>query len=236
MSTAIIVPCRNEAGTINELLQAIYAHLKPKDSMIIVEGGSTDSTWNVVSQFAFDKQNTMAIQQNGTGKFDAVLTGIKMAKADYVMIWDADGTVSFSDNLIIYEYLEEGFFLITGDRLRGEREKGAMQFMNLLGNWAFAIVWGFLLNRSPLDSLCGTKKFPSRMMEECPKWLLRDDPYGDFAILGTAKQMKIKVNSIPVRYSARKYGKTNIYRWSGGIKLLRIVFKLAVKRRVGFIE
>jgi len=37
------------------------------------------------------------------------------------------------------------------------------------------------------------------------------------------------VKSIKVDYSARKYGKTNIKRWSGGFQLLKLVITIVVK-------
>ena len=227
MTTAIIVPCRNEAGAIQNLLKSILSNLKIGDEIIVVEGGSYDATWDIVSKFASKHHEVTALQQGGKGKFDAVLTGINSTKQEIVMIWDADGTVSFADNLKIYDFERDYNYLITGDRLRGTREKGAMQFANLLGNWFFAIFWGVLLKRGPIDSLCGTKKFQRDLLAKSPAWLIDTDPYGDFAMLGTALFEEFRVYSIPVDYSARKYGKTNIHRWSGGLTLLKLILRIS---------
>ena len=145
------------------------------------------------------------------------------------MIWDADGTVSFADNMKILQYHDSDPYLLTGDRLKGEREKGAMQFSNFIGNWFFAVIWGLILGRKPLDTLCGTKKFPTSLIEGSPKWLISKDPYGDFSIFAMSKIKNISVRSITVDYSARKYGKTNIKRWSGGFQLLKLVITIVVK-------
>jgi glycosyltransferase involved in cell wall biosynthesis len=159
--TSIIVPCRNEAGAIESLLASILNSIEPHDEIIVVEGGSFDTTWDVVTNFRKRNPQVITIQQSGKGKFDAVLEGIKISKKDYIMIWDADGTVSFADNMKVLHYHESGPYLLTGDRLKGQREKGAMQFSNFIGNWFFAVVWGLILARKPLDTLCGTKKFPT---------------------------------------------------------------------------
>ena len=120
MSTAIIVPCRNEAGEIELLLKSILTHLKVGDTLIVVEGGSYDPTWEIVSNFASNNSNVVALQQKGTGKFDAVLTGIEIAKQHFIMVWDADGTVSFKDNLTIYDFEEKQDYLPDTGRLDGE--------------------------------------------------------------------------------------------------------------------
>jgi glycosyltransferase involved in cell wall biosynthesis len=230
MTTAIIIPCRNEAGEIRNLLECVLANLKLADEVIVVEGGSYDATWDIVSRYANANDNVTAVKQSGKGKFDAVLTGINLTNKDYVLVWDADGTVSLSDNLKIYDFQHEGNFLITGDRLRGSREPGAMQYANILGNWFFAIFWGLLFHRKPFDSLCGTKKFEKALLLDCPKWLIKRDPYGDFAMLGSALFKRIPVYSFPVDYSARKYGKTNIRRWSGGSRLLLLIIRITLNR------
>jgi glycosyltransferase involved in cell wall biosynthesis len=228
-NTSIVVPCRNEAGEIDALLFSILNSIDPSDEIIVVEGGSIDETWEVVTAFKRNNPQVTTIQQSGVGKFDAVMAGIKISKKDYIMIWDADGTVSFSDNMKILKYQNSEPYLLTGDRLKGKREKGAMQFSNFIGNWFFAVVWGFVLGRKPLDTLCGTKKFPSSLIEGSPDWLISGDPYGDFTILAMSKIKKFSVHSIPVDYSARKYGKTNIKRWSGGFQLLNLVIKVSIK-------
>lgn len=231
MSVAVIVPCRNEAGEIESLLTAILKNIKPTDQLIVVEGGSYDPTWEIVSDFAKKNPKVLAVQQDGKGKFDAVLTGVRFASHDYVMVWDADGTVSFQDNLKIYNFEQKEDFLITGDRLRGQREPDAMQFFNVIGNYFFAIWWGILLKRAPLDSLCGTKKFPKELFSRSPRWLIDKDPYGDFAMLGAAMLQKLSIVSISVDYAARRYGKTNIQRWSGGWSLFKLITLITIRKR-----
>jgi glycosyltransferase involved in cell wall biosynthesis len=232
MPTTVIVPCKNEAGEIQTLLQAIMNELDSEDQLVVIEGGSFDATWEVVKAFAKDNSNVIAAQQDGKGKFNAVLNGIELADHDYVMIWDADGTVSFSNNLEIYRFKTSGEFMITGDRLKGSREPGSMQKFNFLGNWFFAIAWGLILRRRPLDTLCGTKKFPRTLLKNAPSWYFERDPYGDFSILAAAHCQRIPVLSLPVDYTARKYGSTNIKRWSGGYSLLKFMVRNVVKGKL----
>ena len=136
--TSIIVPCRNEAGSIESLLSTILNHIDSRDEIIVVEGGSFDATWDVVSNFGRMHSQVRTIQQSGKGKFNAVMEGIKLSKKEYIMIWDADGTVSFSDNIKILQFQNSNPYLITGDRLKGQREREAMQFSNFIANWFFA--------------------------------------------------------------------------------------------------
>ena len=230
--TAIIIPCRNESGNLIPLIEAIMAIIKSGDEVIIIEGGSSDSTYDEAVDL--EKRfpgKVRTFKQTGKGKFDAVLLGIEQTIFPVIMIWDADATVNFNQNHEIYLLPYGESQLITGDRLRGNRDKGAMRFANLMGNWAFALVWSGILRRSPIDLLCGTKKFPRSLITEAPNWLLELDPYGDFAIFAMAAQRKTPITSLPVVYHSRSYGKTNIHRWRGGMELLIITLVIIIRFR-----
>lgn len=219
MSISCIIPARNEAGHLRQVLSEVFSISEISD-IIIVEGGSTDKTYEVATEISSQNPSRVrVIKQSTTGKFNAVLSGVKVAKEDLIIIWDADGTVPlFEVTKIIKRSVKSGNPVI-GDRLRGRREQGAMQYFNFLGNWFFAIIWAPILKSKPTDLLCGTKIFNTLIFTKIPPWLLKIDPYGDFSLIATARFYNYTVESVPVNYQARNYGSTNINRWSGGIKL-----------------
>jgi glycosyltransferase involved in cell wall biosynthesis len=231
---SIIVPCRNESGNLIPLIEAITKIIHEGDEVIIIEGGSSDATYEeaILLENRFPN-HVRTFKQLGKGKFNAVIMGVRNSKLPVVMIWDADATVNFDQNHEIYLYPESTNRLVTGDRLRGKRDKGSMQFANFLGNWAFAILWAGILNSRPIDMLCGTKKFPRTLISSAPEWLLKVDPYGDFSIFAMAKANNVHITSIPVHYHSRSYGKTNIHRWSGGVELLKITLIIIRKFKFG---
>jgi hypothetical protein len=50
-----------------------------------------------------------------------------------------------------------------------------------------------------------------------------EDLYGDFELLLGSALLGLKVTNLPVRYRARRYGDTNIQRFSGGAMLAKLV-------------
>jgi glycosyltransferase involved in cell wall biosynthesis len=229
-STSIVVPCKNESGNLKPLIETLVSNIRSDDEIIIVEGNSSDSTYTEALdlQSKFPK-HIITLKQLNQGKFDAVLTGVKFSNCEIIMIWDADATVNFDQNFEIYSYSNLQPALITGNRLNGKRDKGAMKPLNLLGNWAFAILWGVLARKKPIDLLCGTKKFPRSLLENSPTWLHKLDPYGDFSLIAIAINKKLPIISIPVHYHARSHGATNIRRWKDGFKLLSITIIIHYK-------
>ncbi len=108
----------------------------------------------------------------------------------------------------------------------------AMRFFNLVGNKFFAAAFSWLLGQPVRDTLCGTKVLwrEDYVKIAANRYHLGDlDPFGDFDLLFGAARLNLQILEIPIRYGARRYGETNISRWSHGWLLLRMSFKAASK-------
>ena len=219
-----VVPIRNEAGNILSLIPEIRS-IKEISEVIIVEGGSTDDSFEIAQALSKKDPCIKVLRQKGKGKFDAVLDGLHHARNERIIIWDADGTISREDTIELIRLSLKSERMVTGDRLRGKREKSSMRPLNLVGNYFFASLFALLFRRRTFDTLCGTKIFPKRILNSVPAEVLESDPFGDFSILIGAFLSQIPIDSIPTRYYARRYGSTNIRRWRGGILLLKIYIR-----------
>ena len=234
MFVSCVVPARNEEGHLEHVINEVLAISSITD-VIIVEGGSSDGTFAEAVRLAErNPARIRTIKQTGRGKFDAVQCGAELAREDFLLIWDADGTVPLDCTRRVVSHALATEHATMGNRLQGNREVGSMQYLNFLGNWIFALLWAPLLRSRPVDMLCGTKIVQTKVFENIPARILKSDPYGDFALIATARAMGYSVQSIPVNYLARQYGETNIRRWSGGARLFfsttLIYFWLARKK------
>jgi len=228
----IIIPCRNEAGTIGLAIEK-GAQLPGVSQLIVVEGNSNDKTHQVAKRCLDNIDNSfekLLLTQGGKGKWDAVSLGIKNANCEYISVWDADLTVSPDEQEMIHKvFLQElksqQDIFATGNRM-ANREPGAMKFFNVIGNYFFGYLWNYTAGQKINDSLCGSKIFKKSILERLPEEIKDLDPYGDFSIIAASVLCKAKTISVPVVYRARTYGQTNIARWRGGYELLRIWIKL----------
>ncbi|MCX5706411.1 MAG: glycosyltransferase family 2 protein, partial [Candidatus Omnitrophica bacterium] len=95
LSVSVVVPARNEAGNIENIIKRL-PKMGSDDEIIFVEGHSNDSTWQEIKKVN-DKYgkvlNIKCIKQNGKGKADAVRKGFACASRDILMILDADLSV-----------------------------------------------------------------------------------------------------------------------------------------------
>jgi glycosyltransferase involved in cell wall biosynthesis len=220
-----VVPARNEAGHLPSLIASILS-VSEISQVVIVEGGSNDGTFLVAERLSQRYPGKVfCIKQKGQGKFNAVLEGALHKKSDFTLIWDADGTVSAEcTRLIVRKAFGMNSFVI-GDRLRGTRERGSMQFANWLGNWAFAVAWAPLIRDRPTDVFCGTKVGPTEVFERVGKSFRHKDPYGDLSLISSAITHGVPIHSVPVSYSTRRYGESKMRRWKIGAIFLRLTYE-----------
>jgi SAM-dependent methyltransferase len=224
---SVIIPARNEAGNIENAVRST-PEMGEGTEIIFVEGHSTDGTWEEIGRVrdTYDTRKIIALQQPGEGKGDAVRAGFQEASGDVLMILDGDLTVPPEDLPKFYESLISGRAEVAnGVRLVYPVERRSMRFLNHLANRFFSVVFSWLLGQTVKDTLCGTKAMLREThfgIDANRHRLTKGDPFGDFDVLLGAGDLNLKIRDIPIRYSARTYGSTNINRWRHGFMLLRV--------------
>jgi len=224
---SVVVPARNEAGNV----PAIFARTPEMGGgteLILVEGHSSDQTYEAIERALVDNPHRQArlFRQTGRGKGDAVRLGFAEATGDILMILDADLTVPPEDLPRFYEAIRSGKGeFINGVRLTYPMEEQAMRFANLLGNKFFSLAFSWLLGQPIKDTLCGTKvvrRDAYQAIVANRSYFGDFDPFGDFDLLFGASKLGLDIVELPIRYRERTYGTTNIQRWSHGWLLLKM--------------
>jgi ubiquinone/menaquinone biosynthesis C-methylase UbiE len=238
-SISVVIPARNEAGHIPELL-ARLPNLAPRQEVVFVEGNSTDDTWQVICETVANYEGPWTLrcaQQDGAGKGDAVRKAFDMCTGDVLMILDADISVPPEELLAFRDALGAGHAeLVNGSRMVYLMDKKAMRFLNLLGNKFFGAVFTYLLSQRFRDTLCGTKVLRRADYLEIAAnraYFGEFDPFGDYDLLFGAARLNLKIVDVPVHYKARTYGVTNISRFRHGLILLKMCALAA--RKIKFV-
>lgn len=237
-TVSVVVAARNESGHIDELMERI-PDMGGGTEIIFVEGNSSDDTFEAIKRAiaAHPERNCRLLKQSGRGKGDAVRTGFEAATGDILMILDADITVPPEDLPRFYELMANGSAqFVNGVRLVYPMENDAMRFANLVGNKFFSWAFTWLLGQPIRDTLCGTKvlwRADYGRVADNRAYFGDFDPFGDFDLLFGAARLNLRIMEVPIRYRARRYGETNISRWSHGWLLLKMVVFAA--RRIKFV-
>jgi len=236
-SVSIIVPARNEAGTIARIIRELPV-LGSSTEIIFIEGHSADDTRTVIEHevktYQGPKRLSLAVQ-DGRGKGDAVRKGFSMASGDILIIYDADMTVPATEVGAFYEALIAGRGdFINGSRLVYPMRRQSMRTLNYIANKFFGISFSWLLGQRIKDTLCGTKVLWRTDYEHIARgraFFGEFDPFGDFDLLFGAAKLNLKIIDLPVHYGDRVYGTTNISRFRHGWLLIKMVIFAARKMK-----
>jgi 2-polyprenyl-3-methyl-5-hydroxy-6-metoxy-1,4-benzoquinol methylase len=237
MRVSVIVPARNEAKTIEEVVRRI-PEMGTGTEIIFVEGDSQDGTWTEIQrvQQVYDQRNIKIMRQPGRGKGDAVRAGFEMATGEVLIILDADLTVPPEELPKFYAAIASGHCdFANGVRFLYQTGR-EMRFLNLCANKFFCLAFSWLLGQRVKDTLCGTKALSRGHYNEIALhrgYFGLFDPFGDFDLLLGAGRLNLRIADVPIRYQERTYGKTNIRRWRDGALLLRMLCFAA--RKLKFI-
>lgn len=227
-SVTVVIPCRNERGNIEQAVQRLPRFCDDIE-IIFVEGHSRDGTADEVRRAvaAHPDRDVKLLMQDGRGKGDAVRKAFAHARGDILMILDADLTVPPESLPRFYSAIVSGKGnFINGSRLVYPMERQAMRMLNLFANQAFAFIFTWLLNQRVTDTLCGTKVLSRdhyRQISANRSYFGDFDPFGDFDLIFGASKLNLKIVEIPIRYTSRRYGETQISRFRHGWLLMRMV-------------
>lgn len=237
-SVSVMVPCRDEAGNMERLFKEIPV-LGRGTELVFVDGNSTDGTVEKIKEESPKRPDIpvkILLQGGAFGKADAVRKGFEACTGDVLMILDADLTVVPEDLKKFYTAIAEGKGeFINGSRLVYPMEKGAMRFLNMLGNKTFSLIFTWTLGQRIKDTLCGTKVLLRSNYDKIKAgrvYFGEFDPFGDFDLLFGASKLNLKITELPVSYKERKYGETKISRFRHGLLLFRMAFIAFIKLKL----
>src|SRR6478735_7039074 len=160
MKTAltILMPCLNEAETIETCVRKARAYIKSRHldaEVVVADNGSTDGSQALAERCG---ARVVAVQSRGYGA--ALRHGIESARGRFVIMGDADDSYDFSALDPFMTQLRAGYELVMGNRFRGGIKPNAMPPLHkYLGNPVLTGI-GRLLFRSPCgDFHCGLRGF-----------------------------------------------------------------------------
>ena len=202
ISKAVIIPAKNEAGNLEELVNRIpnFDDLE----IIFSYGDSKDNTLEIMNKImnSNKKHKFKLVKQTKNGKANAVWEALEEVENDLIAILDADISVDPETLVEFFQIIENNRAdFVNGTRLIYQMEKKSMRFLNKLGNRFFQFFIGKLINEKLTDSLCGTKVFKKSFLPDLKFWqseFLIKDPFGDFDMIFSAAYSGQKIIELPI--------------------------------------
>jgi glycosyltransferase involved in cell wall biosynthesis len=197
-----VVPAYNEEESLREFYKVLSANLAELDKdyeIVFVDDGSTDSSLEILKQFAAkDKKVRIFSFRKNRGKAEALTVGFKMAKGDYIVTLDADLQDRPEEIGKLLDKAKEGFDLVSGWR-KFRKDPLKTRLSSKLFNFIMSSFWGVHLH----DYNCGLKLYTKAAAKSL-------NLYGGmhrFIPLLVAEK-GFEVTELPVVHEKRKFGKS----------------------------
>jgi len=131
---SLIIPCWNEEKTVVSTVESIQKLNYPQDKIeiIMVDDGSSDSTWNEMQKLK-DIKNVVLMKKDNGGKHTANNLGIEIATGDYIATIDADTILEKNAlNIIIGEFLNDPELDSVGSTILVRDPKTIVQYAQMI--------------------------------------------------------------------------------------------------------
>ncbi len=227
----------NEEASIGILLQnleRVISSLNHKIEIVVVDDGSTDTSFSIVENFQLDSLKLVGLPRN-EGKGAAVRHGVAKSSGDFVLIQDADLEYDPREIVKLLGALSEGEpIAVYGSRVLGSRDEvqGIRGFLGLwpgqgVPQWAFNTVlsiYHYAITGVWLsDLLTGYKLYPRGVFQD---WVSRTSGFEtDHEITMRLHSSGIRIIEVPISYSPRSKKQGKKIRARDALTALRTIWR-----------
>jgi len=161
---SIVIPAFNESARIPATLDAVVACIRSRGwpaEVIVVNDGSTDSTADLVREFARNAPEVRLIENPGNrGKGYSVRSGMLQAMGDIVMFTDSDMSAPIEEAERLFAAIENGADIAIGSRwLESGRQTHRQPLYRQIFGRCFNGVTRLVMGLHFADTQCGFKAF-----------------------------------------------------------------------------
>ena len=202
MNLSVVIPVYNEAGNIKEIIKRVQAQ-QLANEIVVVDDGSTDGTRDLLKDLDGRDKLRVILHERNQGKGAAVVTGMRAARGDILLIQDADLEYDPRDYPQLLQPIQEEIAdVVYGSRFLGGPRRVAM-FWHMVANKLLTVMTNILYNTILTDMETGYKVFRRQVIEGMTINARRFD----FEPEVTAKVLKrrYRIFEVPITFNPRDY-------------------------------
>ena len=203
---SIIIPAYNESARIPATLGSVVSCIRERQwpaEVIVVNDGSTDSTAQLVNDFAATAPEIRLLQNPGNrGKGYSVRAGILHAQGEIVMFTDSDLSAPIEEAERLFAAIANGADIAIGSRwLESGRQTARQPLYRQFFGRCFNFVCRMVMNLPFADTQCGFKAF-TRNAAQTVFQLQTIERWGfDPEILFIALKRGFRIVEVPVSWA-----------------------------------
>jgi dolichol-phosphate mannosyltransferase len=168
---SVVIPARDEEGCIASTVEHLHLELRINEvphEIVVVDDGSTDSTWRILEETADRIGELVPVRNPGPYGFGrAIQRGLAAFSGDAVVIMMADESDDCRDVVRYWRQLEEGWDCVFGSRFM--KGGGVIDyprvklFLNRMANWFVKVLFRIRLN----DTTNAFKAYRREVIQGC---------------------------------------------------------------------
>jgi dolichol-phosphate mannosyltransferase len=172
---AVVIPALNEEGCIESTVRHLHLELnlsKVPHEIVVVDDGSTDNTWQILTDLVKEIPTLRPTQNTGAHGFGrAVVWGLNHARADGLVVMMADNSDDCRDVVRYWQKLNEGYDCVFGSRFM--KGGGVIDYpihkliLNRIANLFVTMLFAIPYN----DTTNAFKAYRRRVIDECAPFI-----------------------------------------------------------------
>jgi glycosyltransferase involved in cell wall biosynthesis len=227
---SIIIPCFNEAKTIETLLEAVLASPVPNKEVIVVDDASTDGTRELLRTKIEPRVAQVIYCERNRGKGAALRAGFAAATGEIVLVQDADLEYDPRDYpQLLAPILEDRADVVYGSRFSGGQSHRVLYFWHYLGNRMLTLLSNMLTDLNLTDMETCYKVFRREVIQRIT---IEEDRFGfEPEITAKVSRLPCRIYEVGISYSGRTYAEGKKIGWRDGLRAIWCILKYNLLRR-----
>jgi len=230
MKVSVVIPCYNEAGTIQSIVKRVRASGVDLHELIIVDDCSADGTRAILEGWADHELIQVFHHDRNQGKGAALRTGFQKVTGEVVIIQDADLEYDPAEYPVLLEPILDGNAdVVFGSRFMGGRPHRVVYFWHMVANRLLTLASNMMTNINLTDMETCFKVFRREILERIT---VEEDRFG-FEPEVTAKVARLdcRIYEVGISYYGRTYEEGKKIGWRDGVRALYAIAKYNLWKR-----
>ena len=224
MKLSVVIPCYNEARTIDRILEAVRKSPHRDIEIIVVDDASSDGTRDRLSGELRPLIDRLVVHEVNQGKGAALRSGIKAATGDIVIIQDADLEYDPNEYPQLIAPIEEGRAdVVFGSRFMGAAPHRVLYFWHRVGNGFLTLLSNMLTNLNLTDMETCYKAFRREIIQSIE---IEENRFGfEPEITAKVAKLDVRIFEVGISYYGRTYAEGKKIGMRDGFRALYCILK-----------